>query len=101
LSGKRVARSKIMRDGAIGPAKIHSFNAKNGGCLRGFLRARCDIAKWSGLTIGGVNNKNAMALRSQQRHGCAKTKFGIIWMRRNNRDIHGVLLQFANGLCSQ
>jgi hypothetical protein len=42
-----------------------------------------------------------MALRSQQRHGCAKTKFGIIWMRRNNRDIHGVLLQFANGLCSQ
>ena len=92
LSRQRVARSKIMRDRAIGPFKIHARNAKNVGGLGGFLSARGDIAKWRGLAVGSVDNENAMPLRNEQRHRCAKAKFGIIRMRRDNRNIHGVFL---------
>ena len=97
LRGQGVARRKIMRDGAVGQAKVHALNAKNGGGLRGFERARGHIAKGRGLAVAGVDNKNAMTLRNQQCHSCAKTKFGIIRMGGNHGDIHGKFLWGSGG----
>ena len=95
LRGKRVARRKIMCDGAVDQAKIHALNAKNGGGLRGFVRARGHIAKGRGLAVASVNNDDAVTLRNKQGHGCPQTKFSIIWMRCNYRNIHADFLQIG------